>query len=941
MSRTKLTDSARMRRLLTLSTASGIALSAVMANPAMAQDDPSQDSESASEEQVSGDAIVVTADRRVQNLQDYAGTAAVFQGDELRSKGIQDITDFNDELPGLTVANNGGNVEIWIRGVGSSNNTELGDPAAAFHYDGVYVPRPSGIGSAFFDIERVEVNVGPQGTLRGRNAMAGSVNAIAWKPGIGIWDAELEVGYGNYDHAEFRGMINVPLGDNAAFRFSGMYLKHDSYYDNVGPIQNVGVAEAEDNKAFRAQFLWEPNDRLTVLLAGDYIHEEGTGYTGTNYAGPLGNDILPEDIEDPRSVIANAFTPILDTKHYGLRATVTYEADPFTVEFTSSYRDLLYDYDANAPLTPAYPGVIEDLSSRDNIFTPDPDDVIIDDIILQENLDNWSRFQFITDSESYFNELRIFNSEGPFIWSLGGMYFKEEQYAFLGATGDRGLFFQGIEFNNPNVNAESWAIYGDATFELQENFRITAGIRYTDDKKNRQGVAARYGLALGDGKFDCCGGVRYGTEGFQFAGKDRTIFDPDTNGDGAVDANEIFAFQLDGVSQFGLRDNLDEILLNGPQTFWANPNPPNGDGAILTTPCLDTIAFDFWTCDGFTNDPNWAGGFFPGNPGVVTYAVPFEDQIWIQDGRIADSFVDWRLRVEYDITPDNLIYALVASGHKSGTFNDNLGTNGFLPTTDTENVILYEFGTKNEFWLGDVKATLNGSAFYNDYKDQAFSSLVSVETIADFESSLGEVVEVGDDVSLALVVGYTFNAADSEIYGVNIEGGLDLPAGLNWDFNALWLEAKINSALAIPDSRFQADVEEVGFRDISGKRLPRTPRWQFNTSVSQSLDVKSGSIDWVISAGYRSDTFQTIFNSEDYEMPDDPRLRLNDVVEGYWTFDLGAGYTHGDDGKLRFEVYANNLTNKQKESAIIITQFDNTRFFTRPRTFGARMRVRF
>lgn len=908
-----------MRRL---TTALAFGVSAIaLATPAYAQQTEGQPAED--EEVVGGgDSIIVTADRREQDLQDYAGTAAVFQGDALRAKGIQDITDFNDELPGLTVANNGGNVEIWIRGVGSSNNTELGDPAAAFHYDGVYVPRPSGIGSAFFDIERVEVNVGPQGTLRGRNAMAGSVNAISWKPGIGVWDANLEVGYGNYDHKEFRGMLNVPVGDNAAFRVSGMYMGHDSYYDNVGPINNVDVAEKEDNKAVRAQFLWEPTSNFSILIAGDYIHEEGTGYTGTNYAGPLGNGILPEDIEDPRDVIGNAFTPDLDTKHYGIRGVFTYETDPFTIEFTTSYRDLVYNYDANAPLTPFYPGVLEDLSQRDNIFTEDPDDVITDDIILQENLDNFSRFQFITDSESYFNELRIFGDTDRLIWSVGGMYFREDQYAFLGSTGDRGLFFQGVEFNNPDVDAESWAVYADATFEVTDRFRVTGGIRYTDDQKSRQGVAARYGLALGGGSFECCGGVRYGTEGFEFAGRDRTIFDPDTNGDGEVSQQEIFDFQLDGVAQFGLRDNLDEILEFGPLEghFDDVPGAPE---------CLDTISFDFFFCEGFANTTQF------------TYAVPFEDQIFLQDGEIQDNFIDWRLRLEFDITPENLIYALVASGHKSGTFNDNLGTNGFVPTTDTENVILYEIGSKNQFWIGDVKATLNGSAFYNDYKDQAFTSLNSVETIADFELEQGSIVDVGEDVSLALIVGYTFNAADSEIYGINIEGGLDLPIGINWDFNALWLEAKINQALLIPDSRFQSDVEEVPFRDISGKRLPRTPRWQLNTSLSQNIDVPSGSIDWVVSAGYRSDTFQTIFNSEDYEQPNNPRLRLNDVVEGYWTFDLGAGYTHGDDGRLRFEVYANNVTNKQKEAAIIITQFDNTRFFTRPRTYGARIRVRY
>ena len=897
------------------------------------------------EEPDTSSTIIVTADRREQSLQDYAGTAAVFQGDDLRAKGIQDITDFNDELPGLTVANNGGNVEIWIRGVGSSNNTELGDPAAAFHYDGVYVPRPSGIGSAFFDIERVEVNIGPQGTLRGRNAMAGSVNAIAWKPGIGIWDAEIEAGYGNYDHAEFRGMINVPIGDNAAFRFSGMYLKHDSYYNNVGPIQNIDVAEAEDNKAFRAQFLYEPTDRLSVLIAGDYIHEEGTGYTGTNYANPLGEGIDPRDIEDPRDVIANAFTPILDNKHYGLRATVTYQADPFTVEFTSSYRDLVANYDATTPLTPFYPGVLDNLASREDVLAaplPDGSQPLVDpDIVLNEVFDNWSRFQSITDSESYFNELRIFNSDGPFIWSLGGMYFKENQRSFLGSTGDRGLFFQGVEFVMPDVGAESWAVYGDATWEVSDKFRVTAGIRYTDDKKNRQGVAVRYGLALGAGDFNCCGGARYGTEGFEFAAFDRTLFSGDIDGDGTITDQEVFDFWLNGVAQFGQRDNVDDILLNGPQPFFATPNGDGGE--ILTTPCIDTVTGDFWSCDGFTQDPNWAGGFFPGNPGVFTYALPFQGQIFQQDGNIADNFVDWRLRLEYDLTPDNLIYALVASGHKSGTFNDNLGDNGFVPTTDTENVVLYELGTKNQFWLGNIKATLNGSAFYNDYKDQAFSALVAVDTIVEFELERGELVDLPPNTSGQLVVGYNFNAADSEIYGINIEGGLDLPGGFNWDFNALWLEAKIKDAIDIPDFRYQSDVDAVNavFRPITGNRMPRTPRWQLNTSLSQNIDIESGSIDWVVSAGYRSSTFQTIFNSIDFNPDDDAEERLNDVVTGYWTFDLGAGYSHGEDGKFRFEVYANNLTNKQKESAIIITQFDNTRFFTRPRTYGARMRVKF
>ena len=158
---------------------------AAAADPAVAaQPDADKPADEAKTEQPdatgNNSEIVVTAERREQTLQSYAGTAAAFTGDQLKKRGIQNISDLNDVLPGLTVANNGVNREVWIRGIGSSNNTELGDPAAATHWDGVYLPRPAGIGSAFFDIERVEVNVGPQGTIRGRIATAGSVNIITW-----------------------------------------------------------------------------------------------------------------------------------------------------------------------------------------------------------------------------------------------------------------------------------------------------------------------------------------------------------------------------------------------------------------------------------------------------------------------------------------------------------------------------------------------------------------------------------------------------------------------------------------------------------------------------------------------------------------------------------------------------------------------------------------
>ena len=159
----------RKQGLRTILLGASISVLAAQASAAFAQEGAA----ASTEEESRQDVVVITVDRREQSLQDYAGTAATISGEDLKLLGLQDFNDLDGKIAGLSVSNNQGNIEVYIRGVGSSNNTELGDPAAATHLNGVYVPRPSGFGAAFFDIQRVEVNIGPQGTLRGRNATAG------------------------------------------------------------------------------------------------------------------------------------------------------------------------------------------------------------------------------------------------------------------------------------------------------------------------------------------------------------------------------------------------------------------------------------------------------------------------------------------------------------------------------------------------------------------------------------------------------------------------------------------------------------------------------------------------------------------------------------------------------------------------------------------------
>ena len=847
----------------------------------------------------------VTVERRGQALQDLGATAYSFDGESLKAQGVQNLTDLSDLAPGLEIGQKQGNVEVWIRGVGSSNNTELGDPAAAPHMDGVYVPRPAGIGSAFFDIARVEVNVGPQGTLRGRNAMAGSVNIIPWRPGIGVWDAAVEIELGDYNQRVFRGIVNVPLGEKAATRLAVYSLAHDSYYNDVGPA-GVGTAEQEDNRGYRWQLVYNASDAFTLLVAADYVRERGTGYTGTNYANPLGNGVRPETIKDPRDVYARAFTPDLDTQHWGVKLEATYDFPWATLQYIASRRDLVYDYDAVTPLSPDWPGVADTLQPVDEVF------------------DNWSRFQFVTDSVSDIHELRLFADSAKWTWAIGYFQFKENQYTFLGSVGDRGKFFQGIEFNQPDTDGASASFYADATYHFSERTRFTVGLRRTDEEKTREGVNARYAFALGGRGFSCCGGVRLGTEGFRFAARARTIFEPDADGDGNVSDAEYLAFYYDGIAEFGARDTVEAVFANG--TY--------GGGAAQADKvrCEDTLNLDDFYCP--------EDGYFS----FVQIINP-NTSITPQYGEMTNDYLDWRLRLERNTLADHLMYLLVATGHKSGGFNDTFtGETGLpvAPTYDEERVIYYELGWKSEFDIGGRPARFNAAAFYYDYTDQVFTSLLSVEQALDFSIGGVTLVDPGDTGTGSLVVSFSYNAANSHLYGMQFDGGFALPRGFTVNWTALWLEARIEEALPIQDFRFQADVapDEAVFRPIADRRLPHTPRFQFNASISQFFGVPWGTVDFVLSLGWRDDQFRTIFNGVDFRQPDNPRLRLDDRVRAFWSVDAGAGFTH-HNGKLRVEAFVSNLTGDVHEAAQIITQFDNTRFFTRPRLGGLRFRYRF
>ena len=221
--------------------------------------------------------IVVTAQRRVESSQRAGIAIDVVGGAEVLSQGVTQPSDLNRIVPSLEVQDAGGaNKTFFLRGVGNFTVNGYSDPAIAVNYDGVYLGRPTSTSGLFYDLERLEVLKGPQGTLYGRNATAGAINILPAKPKLGDVSGFLDASYGNYNAVNVQGALNLPIGSIAAVRLSGNVVSRDGYLSD-------GTSD-EKTQAARAQLLVEPSADLTLRLAADWSHSGGKGI-GSSYDG--------------------------------------------------------------------------------------------------------------------------------------------------------------------------------------------------------------------------------------------------------------------------------------------------------------------------------------------------------------------------------------------------------------------------------------------------------------------------------------------------------------------------------------------------------------------------------------------------------------------------------------------------------------------------------
>ena len=251
-------------------------LALLAAAPALAQTSP------APAEGGDTQRVTVTATKRQTTVQDTPLAVTAFGQRDLDKAQVKDLSTLQALVPNLTVEQHGdsGGVHVFLRGIGSTNHTELGDPAVAFHVDGIYSPRPQGATALMFDLASVEVARGPQGTLFGRNATAGSVNLVTAKPKLG--DASGFVGFvvGDRNRLAVQGAMNLPLSDTAALRLAAISDQQDGWVDfqprsNVQPGAKKYGATAQTG--MRATLLWVPVAGVSTTTALEYYRDAGAG----------------------------------------------------------------------------------------------------------------------------------------------------------------------------------------------------------------------------------------------------------------------------------------------------------------------------------------------------------------------------------------------------------------------------------------------------------------------------------------------------------------------------------------------------------------------------------------------------------------------------------------------------------------------------------------
>lgn len=425
-------------------------------------DEPADEQETV--EPIDSGLIIVTANRTRSVAEKTPLALSAISGEALQEQGITNPTQLEKAAPNLSIVRDNG-LQITIRGVTSDDDSEKGDPSAGFLVNDIYIARAQAQEVSFFDIERVEVLRGPQGTLYGRNTTAGIVNVLSRRPDFDGFSGTASFTYESYDHIVASGAVNIPVGDTFAVRVAGNLDRRDSYVIN-GSNDGFEYDPFKNNLSGRVSIRFEPAPDIRIDVIGDYSDIGGRTINAVPLANFFANIVpgtRPTYLDpDAKTARTNTFRqgqePLRNIKDRGVTGQFEWSPGDFSLTYLGSYREF-----PNSVQTTLVGGLVPATLGG--------------------------------EQSQQSHEIRLAYSDNDrFEAQVGGYYFSEESFVTLALLNPQVLglpaFATNYEFAQGPTNAENKSVFGQASYEFIDNLTATVGARYSYDDKSRIGETA-------------------------------------------------------------------------------------------------------------------------------------------------------------------------------------------------------------------------------------------------------------------------------------------------------------------------------------------------------------------------------------------------------------------------------------------------------------------
>ena len=836
--------------------------------------------------------VVVTAQRRAENPQEVPISVTAITAETLGDRNITDLSQMEGMSPGFTFGRSGADARPAMRGVRTDNVAINGDTTIGFFVDGIYKSRAQQALANFVDVDRVEIQRGPQGTLYGRNTFGGNISLVTNAPELNKTHASASVLVGNFDRLRVEGMYNLPLGETMAARLVIADERADGYVKNdFNPAADLFD---QDLTYGRISLLFKPNKDFEATLRADWTKQDANGAAAFGYK-QAGTYVDPASCQqlfnsslayfNPRPGNRDGVVDCVRTAGAGNGAGANAVGTGADIgvpihkpgdawRFDADYKSFMKLRDKSASLDMTYRFDKVALKSITGYADFEVERTADSDMSASTIAIDFQR----TTAETFSQELQIQSlGDGPFEYVAGYYYFNDKlRGTFINQQLPRTIrssalanplnlpLASGGTFDDPYATTESNAFYAQGSWKATEQLKLTLGARRTVDKKDFRFANANSVLPLG--------------------------------ANGQPDGNQI---------------TIDT----------ASP-PRSAFGSAGVSNCVPARG------PGFYCDPN--------NPSILWGATYDEEEF---------SKTTMRAAADYKLSKANLLYASYSTGFRSGGFNSGQ-TNEAVRTFLPEEVKAIELGSKNRFL--DNTLQVNLAAFFNRYDNLqeqrqtpvGGTTISSVFNATEAESKGLEIewqwkaspaLQFGGGVSfldakytswkdVALPFGTSILVADATATGPTVMDGVTIaPAGQRRVF------APGYDCGVLPGTGGAGQPAVAFGCDLSGKRVPYSPRIQGSVFGSYEFSLPNG--------GYITPMAVVTFSDGYYGQPYNAKLERQ---PGYAKTDLKLNWEINE--RWSALLYVDNAFDKQTINRFVWGGGGGLQVSAAaPRTFGVRV----